>query len=40
MSTNEFLQVHTRELESDPAPDLAITENPPILDHDFKEDEQ
>jgi hypothetical protein len=27
-------------LEPDPATDEAITANPPILDHDFKEDEQ
>jgi hypothetical protein len=40
MSTYEFLQVHTHELEPDPAPDEAITTNPPILDHDFKEDEK
>jgi hypothetical protein len=40
MSGNEFLQVHTHELEPDPAPDEAITENPPILDHYIEEDEQ
>jgi hypothetical protein len=39
MSTYEFLQVHTHELEPDPAPDEAITENPPILDTGFKEEE-
>jgi hypothetical protein len=40
MPTNEFLQVHTHDLEPGPASDEAITENPPILNHDFKEDEQ
>jgi hypothetical protein len=40
MTTNEFLQVHTHEFKPYPAPDEAITETPPILDHDFKEDEQ
>jgi hypothetical protein len=39
ISTNEFLQVHTHELEPDPAPDEAITENPTNPRHDFKEDE-
>jgi hypothetical protein len=40
MSAYEHLQVHTHDLEPDPAADEAITENPPILDHDFKEDEK
>jgi hypothetical protein len=40
MSAYEFLQVHTHELEPDPAPDEAITESQPILSHDFKDDEQ
>jgi hypothetical protein len=32
MSAYEFLQVHTHELEPDPAPDEAITGESPILD--------
>jgi hypothetical protein len=40
MSTYEFLQVHTHEVEPDPAPDEAITANPFILNHDFKKHEQ
>jgi hypothetical protein len=40
VSTYEFLQVHTHESEPDPAPDEAITEYPPMLDQDFKEDEK
>jgi hypothetical protein len=40
MSAYEFLQVHTHELEPSHASFEAITGDPPILDHDFKEDEQ
>jgi hypothetical protein len=42
MTTYDFLQVHTHELEPDPAPDEAIIEEPSILNrnHDIIEDKQ
>jgi hypothetical protein len=40
MSTYEVLQEHTHELKPDPSEDEAISEDPSIVNHDFKEDEQ
>jgi hypothetical protein len=36
----DLLQLHTPELEPDPAPDEVITKDPSILNHEFKEDGQ
>jgi hypothetical protein len=36
----ELLQVHTHELEPDPAPDEAFIEEPSILNHDLLEDKK
>jgi hypothetical protein len=40
ITANEFLQVHTHELEPDPAPDEAIIEEPSVINHDLLENKQ